>query len=286
MNLSKLDWRLGLLAGLLVSSVAIAAPPRKTASLEQRLDRIEKMTSSRALLDMSNQLQLLQSEIRQLRGQVEEMGFELDRLKNKPQGSSESESASNESAELRLLLNEMNLRLNRLEYLERTPQESAESSPLFVPVTSSATDAPTTAEAPELTKPTETILDNEVSIYKSAFEHLKEGRYADAELDFKLYLERYPEGEYADNAQYWLGESAYVVRDFVRARAEFDILLKQYPNSAKIPDTWLKLGFISYEEEDYPKARDYLEAVRTNYSASHAASLARQRLERMTSEGR
>ena len=54
----------------------------------------------------------------------------------------------------------------------------------------------------------------EKAAYDQAFQALKELRYADAAEDFQSFLDQYPNSEYADNAQYWLGESYYVTRNY------------------------------------------------------------------------
>ena len=55
---------------------------------------------------------------------------------------------------------------------------------------------------------------DEKAAYDQAFQALKELRYADAAEDFQAFLDQYPGSEYADNAQYWLGESYYVTRNY------------------------------------------------------------------------
>ena len=67
--------------------------------------------------------------------------------------------------------------------------------------------------------------EDEKAAYDQAFQALKELRYADAAEDFRSFLDRYPNSEYADNAQYWLGESYYVTRNYEIALTAFQTLL-------------------------------------------------------------
>ncbi|MGH8477524.1 MAG: tol-pal system protein YbgF, partial [Methylococcales bacterium] len=88
----------------------------------------------------------------------------------------------------------------------------------------------------------------------------------------------------ADNAQYWLGETYYVKRDFDAARSNFGQVMEKYPTSNKIPDAILKLGFIEYETANWKSAREILNSLIEQYPASNAAQLAQDRLNRMKKE--
>ncbi len=121
--------------------------------------------------------------------------------------------------------------------------------------------------------------------YDTALAILREGRYSDAALAFKQFLNNHPNSNLADNAYYWLGETYYVTRDFPQALATFNTLVAQYPQSPKVADSRLKLGYIYYEKEDWKKARAELEGVVSTYPASTAARLASDRLTRMKKEG-
>ncbi len=83
--------------------------------------------------------------------------------------------------------------------------------------------------------------------YNQAFDILKAGKYADAITAFQQFLQTYPQSSLADNAQYWLGESYYVTRDFQNAAAAFQTVLDRWPDSRKAPDALLKLGYTQAE---------------------------------------
>ena len=48
-----------------------------------------------------------------------------------------------------------------------------------------------------------------LALYKSAYDELRAGRHEEAEHGFREFVRRYPHHDYADNAQYWLGECFY-----------------------------------------------------------------------------
>ncbi|MDQ6955516.1 MAG: tol-pal system protein YbgF [Mariprofundaceae bacterium] len=83
--------------------------------------------------------------------------------------------------------------------------------------------------------------------YTAAYLALKSGRYDEAIVSFQTFLGAYPNGEYADQAYYWLGESLLANSKFLAASESFQILAKQYPKSSKYQIGLLKLG-ITYEQ--------------------------------------
>jgi tol-pal system protein YbgF len=114
--------------------------------------------------------------------------------------------------------------------------------------------------------------------YNQAFDVLKGGKYADAIAGFQQFLQTYPQSSLADNAQYWLGESYYVTRDFQNAAASFQAVLDRWPNSRKAPDALLKLGYTQAELGRTAQARTTLASVSSRYPGSDAANLAAARL--------
>ena len=88
------------------------------------------------------------------------------------------------------------------------------------------------------------------------------------------------------NAQYWLGETYYVTKDFETALGNFQTVVTDYGTTRKVPDAWLKIGYCNYELQRWDAARTALNTVVTRYGDSTAAKLAEQRLEQMRKEGR
>jgi len=117
--------------------------------------------------------------------------------------------------------------------------------------------------------------------YAQAFEALKSGNYGAAIAGFKQYLASYPTSDLADNAQYWLGETYYVTRDYDNAAVTFRAVGERWPNSRKAPDALLKLGFTQYELKQYAEARATLTQVTKRFPDSEAAKLAADRLKRL-----
>ena len=78
--------------------------------------------------------------------------------------------------------------------------------------------------------------------YRFAMSELRRGDFDAAEQAFSAFLASHPKDELAGNAQYWLGETYYVRRDYERAAAAFLAGYQRYGDSVKAPDNLLKLG--------------------------------------------
>lgn len=115
--------------------------------------------------------------------------------------------------------------------------------------------------------------------YRAAVELVKAGSYADALAALRAFVQRYPRHDYADNAQYWIGEVFYAQKDYVRALAEFRRVVEVYPRGNKVPDALLKVGYCYQAIGQGEKARAVLEQVVNLYPKSEPAALAAKRLE-------
>jgi tol-pal system protein YbgF len=212
--------------------------------------------SREVLADLLQQLESLQAELRSMRGHVEVQNNEIERLK----------------ARQRDLLADIDRRVSEL---ERRPTAAAgpEAAPAAeITAASVAAGAATSAQ--------------EQQAYEAAFNRMKQGHYDRAAKGFREFIDKYPQSALRDNAQYWLGEAFYVVRDFRKALTEFSRLRDEHPKSPKVPDAWLKIGYCHYELGDRAKARDALNQVIARYPGQPAAKSAEQRLAKMKKEGR
>jgi len=254
-----------MLAVLLAVVVGSAAP----AVAEERLpDRRAVGTSSSRtasgstqrdnLLDLLQQLEALQAEVRQLRNTTEVQGHELEQLKNRQ----------------RSLYDDLDKRLRETERRGSAPPvavtggAAAES----VPATPTAADGPRTVTATQQQE------------YDAAFGLMKQGLYEKAIKAFRTFLVRHPDSGLADNAQYWIAEGNYVLRNYKLALEEFTKVLG-YNKSVKTPDAMLKIGYVHYELGAYDKARKALTEVQQRYPGTPVARLAGTRLEKMKKEG-
>jgi tol-pal system protein YbgF len=115
--------------------------------------------------------------------------------------------------------------------------------------------------------------------YRAAVELVKGGKTTDAVTALRAFLQKYPRHEYADNAQYWLGEAFYASKDYQHALVEFRATIETYPRGTKVPDALLKVGYCYAALGQADKARAVLEQVVNLYPKTEPAALAAKRLE-------
>ncbi len=114
--------------------------------------------------------------------------------------------------------------------------------------------------------------------YQNAFDLLKQSLYDRSITAFREFLALYPDSEYADNAQFWLGEVYFVNNLFDQALVEYDALLQNYPESPKLAQAKLKAGFCQHELGMIEPAKQQLEELIQLYPDTTAARLAEERL--------
>ncbi|MGH8432347.1 MAG: tol-pal system protein YbgF, partial [Solimonas sp.] len=118
----------------------------------------------------------------------------------------------------------------------------------------------------------------EETAYLAAFDELKNGKYDGAVRGFRSMLERWPQGAYAANGYFWMGEAYIVKRDHKSALTAFQTLLQRFPTSPKAPDAMLKVGLTQIDLKQESEGRATLQRVISTYPNSNAAKLAQQRL--------
>jgi tol-pal system protein YbgF len=246
---------------VLLPAIAIAGTREDIETLQtgqteliQRLDRIEALLQNQGLVELMQQLQSLQTELQELRGDVEKHTNELERLQKRQQDL---------YLDLERQLNDMQLQSNVL------PAPGSNTAAVGTPAV-----AATPAQG-----------DQEKVEYQNAFELIREARHAEAVQAYTQFLQQYPDGKLAPNAQYWLGEAYFLSKDMEKALVEFEKVLNLYPASSKVPDAKVKIGYTYYELKKWAKARDILTGVMTTYPNTSFALLAEKRLNRMTQEG-
>ncbi len=115
--------------------------------------------------------------------------------------------------------------------------------------------------------------------YENAWKRLKEKDYRRAIQQFKKFVENHSNSSLTDNAQYWIGESYYALKDFDQAISEFDKVRERYPDGDKVPAAWLKMGFAFSELGEHATARLILQEVIRKYPQSETAKKARDKIQ-------
>lgn len=252
--------------GLVLAATSVVAQPQM--SVEQRLERLERRADT--VSDLTLKIQALQQENQDLRGQLEVVQHQLQNLERKQ----------------RDLYLDVDQRLSAMQ-AGNAPAAPATAGPAPA---ASATGTPATPAAtpakPEQPAPAPVDPVAEKAAYDAASDLLQQRRYKEAITAFHDFLAKFPNGELAPNARYWLAESYYVTNQNDKAMAAFRSVVDNTPDNPKARGAWLKIGYLLHAEGKRDEARQVLSRVIKDYPGSAEAGMARQRLDRIASEGR
>jgi tol-pal system protein YbgF len=128
--------------------------------------------------------------------------------------------------------------------------------------------------------------------YQLAYIDFTRGNYSLAIAGFQEFLRRFSDGDLADNAQYWIGESYFSLArahanqgDQEKARQaleqgvqEFRKVVLTYPRGDKVPTALYKEAIALFELKQSALAETRLRYLIENFPQSEEAPLARERL--------
>jgi len=135
--------------------------------------------------------------------------------------------------------------------------------------------SPTTKEV--TTRPGEYEIE---SAYKAALQDYRDREYGQAIGEFSEILMVAPESEWADNAQYWIGECYYGLGNYEQALKEFRKVLS-YPESEKDDDASFKIALCYIKLGDDEMAREALRKFLEDYPESEYVPRALKLLEEL-----
>lgn len=208
--------------------------------------------------DLFFEVQQLRQEMMQLRGLVEEQAYEIKRLKQ--QRIDDYTDLDRRVAALTLAKGQ-----------STQPQASVVDEPaqgLGSPQPSVDAGMPQRGDQPVEADPAA-----ERTAYRAAFGLLTSRQMPEALVAFEQLLAKYPSGQYAANAYYWMGEIYGYQGDTVNAKAQYRVLISQFGDDRKTVDGRFKLGKLLFAEGDRDGAREQLDIVAA--SNTETANLAK-----------
>lgn len=216
-------------------------------SLDERVSKLERVLENQTLEEFSEKLDALQRDVQKLQGDSEVIRHDIEEIKRKQ----------------RDLYLDLDRRLRKLEL-----QQSSVAPP----------DPAAQAQA--------AAAQEERATYDLAFALLRDGKYDEAIPALDAFIKRYPTGENAANARYWLGEAYFVQRRYDAALPMFEDLAAHHVASPKYSDALLKLGLSHYELGAWDKSKKALNDVVARFPGSSQAQTATRQLEKLKQEGR
>jgi len=182
--------------------------------------------------NMETRVSALETQIRDLTGQVERANF----------------NAQQANASLDKLKSDLEVRLQQME------QKPAGAAPVVGAAATAGTLTDTTAATPDtpVADTAEAAPATPEELYNHAFTEYQQKQYGAAEKDFRNFLAKNATHKLTPNAEYWLGETYYARGNYKAASAVFAESYQKYPKAIKAPDSLLKLG-LSLEQQSRAK---------------------------------
>jgi tol-pal system protein YbgF len=119
--------------------------------------------------------------------------------------------------------------------------------------------------------------------YREGIEFLRRGDNGGAIQKLREFVRKSPKSEYADDAQYWIGEAYFANRDYNRAILEFNEVLLRYPKGDKVPAALLRQALAFAELGDKVDARLVLQKLVSEHGDAPEAERGRQKLAELSS---
>jgi len=125
----------------------------------------------------------------------------------------------------------------------------------------------------------------EQQIYQTAYNLIKLKKYGEAVNTLQSMLKRYPSGQFASNAHYWLGELYGVMGKNDQALSEFATVVKTYPDSPRVSDAQLKVGLIYATQLKWSDAKLAFKTVINRYPGTTSSRLAAEQIKQIKQAG-
>jgi tol-pal system protein YbgF len=220
-------------AAVLAVLAPVSAPAQSGLQTEQRIDAL-----SDQMRQLTGRIEELTNEVNQLKSQLDRQASDTDLRFQQFQGGGGGTTSLAPPATASAGRppqpppgaggdsSQPPSRSGNLGTLPRAPQQQPDEEP--APQTAAAGGALPSGNAQDQ--------------YNYAMGLLTQANYPAAEQAMRAFVQRYPKDPLAGNAQYWLGETYYVRKDYGNAATAFAQGYEKYPKGPKAADDLLKLG--------------------------------------------
>ena len=240
-----------ILATVLLASTAMPAFAQSKAELaqqnellRQRVERLEgrMLTGDPAAERLMARVDALETTVRTLRGELEQVGYERD------QKEARIDALEGDIRELQALATRMKIHLDAVDLVaaEQNTRPAPRVDDTYVggPATISALPPAPGGRTEDFQLPPASDNDSNdaTKLGEVGMRKLEEGDYAGAETAFSQYLQFNPGAPDVGEINYWLGEARYVRGQFNGAAESFIASMRAAPQGAKAPDALVKLA--------------------------------------------
>jgi tol-pal system protein YbgF len=235
----------------------LAAMEKRLEAAEKRVDTAETSAKSatdveKAVADSGARFDQLSTDIQLVQGRLEENNYRISDLAQK------IDDRGFKISELAARVDDLDARMK------------AQTGGAVASVTSATAKEPRPAAKVE---PSEA--------YRQAKGDYDKGNFELALAGFQNYLVQFPDASQADNAQYWIGECHYSLKEFSKAIEAFTKVISSYPKSDKVAGAKLKIGLSYLNEKNNAKAKEALHKVIVEHPGTKEADIAKSRLQKI-----
>lgn len=244
----------GLVALLFVGSVS-------AQTLEQRIERLERISSNPVLLQQAQKINEQQREIQNIYDQVDRLTRKISQLE----------------AKLNHQFEETDQRLSQVE---------AQSKALPASTVAVTTDLPAPVKGQDETEPVNEVNMNHKQRYDEAFGLLRDSKYDESIVALKEFIKDFPATDLTSNAYYWLGEAYLIKQDYAQAFEAFNQVITGFSSSNKMDDSLLRGADSLVGLNRLTEAKKMYQDLIKRSPDSRLAKSAERRLERFKTESK
>ena len=267
--------------------------PSLNLTMEQRIDRLEQQLDNLQHSDGSTKLNHLQSELQSLRGQTDELTHQLQILQNQQKSMYSDldqrinkQQSSSKASPPPVANEDDDAVVQRPAVKPKKPVSMSKPALPTPPVDAPSAPAPSSSNMTiEASNNTQPDVAEEQQTYQVAYDLIKSKKYNEAVAALKKMLQKYPSGQFAANAHYWLGELYGLMGKNDESATEFSNVVSAYPNSPKVSDAQLKLGLIYAAQFKWAEAKAVFKKVISHYPKTASARLASEQLKQIKQAG-
>lgn len=279
-------------AGNSTNSTVSVSVSNANLTISQRIAKLEQQMSNVAQADLTNQIQTLKQQLQDLQGKLEIQQHVLDKLKQQQLTMYQDLNNRLDTSAKGASVSDKKIPASKKDHAVAANEEKDASTNLNDETSSQATSDTTEKDSVDAADKANSKADSkgatgkadskERNAYQASFKSIKAGDYPKAISALKSYLKQYPDGQYAMNAHYWLGEMYYIQNESDQAITEFKNVIEHYPKDPKVADAKLKIGLIYFDNGQTSLSKKYLNDVLKNYPKTSAAKLAQNRLKQIS----
>jgi tol-pal system protein YbgF len=228
---------------------------KQVKQLEARIVKLEQTLSSseadkeqyiRSTLDLQMQMEALNTELRKLHGQNEELLHNLQDAEKRQKD----------------FYIDLDTRLRRVEAGEAA----------------AATATASASERADGTKdvPVDPVTENRA--FESAYTLYKSENYLNAATAFRDFLKNYPQSVHEANVHYWMGNAYFLLKDCKNSINSYQSLIANYQDHPRVAEAMLNIADCQQSLNNKTAAKKTLKQLISQFPGSDASEKAKKRL--------